>query len=152
MALTAPVSNFKKMNLKIYIVMCLAFGAWFGYDGYLNKDFMEKNTKDGVPSDTLKFNRVTPYILGAGIAYFLLSLAALRDKKITADDNDLILANNTKIPYNSIEKIDKTNYAGKGCFVVTYKNSEGKEKTFKVSKRDYDKTDTLLEHLISKIS
>jgi len=153
MAIEAPVSKYRKTNLKIYIVLCFAVAAWFAYDGYINKDFMEKNTdENGKPNSTLIFNqKAPPFFAGAAIlfgAYFFV----IKNKKLFADENELVLSDKDKIPYDSIQSINKTYYEKKGFFVITHKDEHGKEINRKLSDRNYDNLSVILDHLVAKIS
>jgi hypothetical protein len=152
MAIEAPVSNFRKKNVQLYFLICLIVGIWFGYDGYYNKTFIEKHSKDGVIDDTVKFNRKAPYIAGVFALFFAGQFILMKNKKITAADNELIMDNNLKIPYTSIETIDKTDFEGKGYFVVFYKDQSGTEKNVKISSRQFDNVKPILDLLIEKIS
>ena len=152
MAVEAPFSKFKKNNLKIYFTICILAAAWFGYDGYFNEEFIEKNTKDGVPSDSLVVNRKAPYFLGGAAVLVAGYFMMVKDKKLTADETELIISNNEKIAYDSIQSIDKTHFDSKGYFVITYKDAGGQEVSRKITDRKYDNLAAVLEHLVSKIS
>ena len=67
MAIEAPVSKYKKNNLRIFIILCIVAAVWFGYDGYFSKKFIEKHQDvQGNPDSTLAFNRKSPpYFIGA---------------------------------------------------------------------------------------
>lgn len=162
MSIEAPISKFKKNNLKIYIGVCIVAALIFGYDGYLSKyewsgrykSFYTKHVidNDGKPTATMKFNIYSPPVfIGAAILLGLYFLSVSK-KKIVADENDLILDPNEKIPYDSIQKIDKTYFDSKGFFVLTYKKSDGAQVDRKLSDRTYDNLKEILEHLISKIT
>ncbi|MHC4952223.1 MAG: hypothetical protein ACYTEU_14760 [Planctomycetota bacterium] len=120
MAIEAPLSRYKKQNLLIMAVILIGVGLWFAYDGYKNQDFINKHTVDGVPDSTLNFNRkAPPFMVGAGILlgiYFVIA----KGKKLIAEENELI-SGNVKIPYDAIEKINKTHFDSKGFFTLTYK-------------------------------
>ena len=153
MAIEAPVSKFKKNNLKIFIVICVVLAAWFAYDGYFNEEFIKKNTDaDGTPDSTLVFNqKAPPYLIGAAV---LLAgyLFVISKKKVVAEENDLVINDKIKISYDSIQKIDKTNYDSKGFFIITYNEPNGSEANQKLSNRSYDDLTPVLEHLVGKIS
>lgn len=153
MAIEAPISKFKKNGLLIYIVVCLAGSAWFAYDGYLNKDFIKKHTdENGKPKSTLVFNQKGPPF-GVGIAALLgVYFLVIRNKKIVADENELVIENSKKIAYDSIQSIDKTHFESKGFFVLTHKDESGKETVCKISNRKYDNLSAVLDHLVKKIS
>ena len=152
MAIEAPVSKYKKTNLKIYIAVCIAAAIWLGYDGYLNKKFIEKNTEDGKPNSTLVFNqKAPPFFIGAAVLLGVY-LFAIRNRKLIADENELIISDKERIPYDSIQKIDKTNFKSKGYFLITYKDKNGREANRKISDKKYGNLAAILDHLVAKIS
>ena len=153
MAIEAPISKFKKTNFKIYIVLCIIAAIWFAYDGYFNEKFKKKNTsEDGVPNSTLVFNqKAPPFLIGAAVLLGVYLLAE-KNKKLIADENELIISAKEKIAYDSIQKIDKTYFDKKGFFVITYKDQSGNEIDRKISDRKYDNLAAVLEHLVAKIS
>jgi len=153
MAIEAPISKFKKTNFKIYIVVCIVFAIWFGYDGYFNEKFRGKYTDaDGNPESTLVFNQKSPpFFIGAAVllgAY----LFAIRNKKVIADEDELIISAKEKISYDSIQKIDKTHFNSKGFFLITYKDKDSHEVNRKLSDKIYDNLAAILDHLVAKIS
>ena len=153
MAIEAPTSKFRKTNLKIYIALCIGLALWFAYDGYFNEKFRRKNTHDdGEPNATLVINQKAPPFLVGAAALFGIYLFAIQDKKLVADDNELVMSTKEKIPYDSIERIDKTYFDKKGFFTVTYKNQGGNEVSRKISDRKYDNVGPILDHLVAKIS
>lgn len=161
MAIEAPVSKFKRTNLKIYIVVCLLATVIFGYDGYLSKyewsmrhGFYKEHVidNDGVPTSTMNFNRKSPPFLLAGAMLLGAYLAAIRRKKIIADEDELIISNKEKIAYDSIEKIDKSSFDKKGYFIITYKDEGGNEVNRRISGRRYDNLAAVLECLIAQIT
>jgi len=153
MAIEAPISKYKKNNLKIYIVLCIAVAAWFAYDGYINKKFIEKNTNDdGKPNSTLLFNQKAPPFFAGAAVLFGLYLFVIKSKKLVADENELIFSAKEKIPYDSIQSINKTYFDKKGIFVITYKDGHGKEIDRKISERNYDNLAAILDYLVAKIS
>ena len=152
MAIEALLSKHKKNNFKIYIAVCIGLAIYCTYDGYFNETFKKKHTDDGKPDTTLVANRVAPPLfIGAGVllgAY----LFAIRNKKVIADENELIISDKERIPYDSIQKIDKTLFDSKGYFLITYKDKDGSEINRKLSDRSYDNLAAILEHLVAKIS
>jgi hypothetical protein len=153
MPIEAPVSKFRKKTIMIYIAICLGLIIWCVYDGYFNKKFAEKYTdEDGNPTGWLMINRkAPPYLLGAAV---LLSvyLLVIRNKKIVADEDVLVLSSKEKIVYDSIEKIDKTYFDKKGYFIITYNKDDGRQVDRKISDKDYDNLSVVLEHLVTEIS
>jgi hypothetical protein len=160
MAIEAPVSKHRRTNLKIYAAACIIFGVVFAYDGYLSKykwsrrhRFYEKHMKDGRADETMIFNRVAPIFL-LGIAVGLtVRFWSVKDKKLLMDESELIIGNKEKIPYASIQKIDKTHFDPiRGYFIVTYNNEDGGEVRRKISSKAYDDLEAVLEELVAKIS
>jgi cbb3-type cytochrome oxidase subunit 3 len=152
MAIVAPLAKYKKTNYKIWFLILFVAGAWFYYDGTRNEKFIAKHTKNGAPDHTLVFHRkAPPFMIGAA---FLVAIYAftVRNKKIVADEEELFLSDAESIPYKSIESIDKTNYDSKGYFVVTYKDKEGKAAEKKISNKNWDNLDEVLDLLVAKIS
>ncbi len=159
MTIEAPASKYAKSNLKIYIFFCIAFAAIFAYDGYLSKyewsyrrSFYNKHVKDGKPSDTMIFNQKAPILLLAAAIIFAARLWSLKDRKLVADEDKLIISDKEQILYDSIQKIDRTYFDPKGYFVITYKDKQGNEINRKLSDRTYDNLEAILEHLAAKIS
>lgn len=160
MAIEAPISKYKKTNFKIYIAACIIFAVVFAYDGYLSKyewsrrrSFYEKHIKDGRPDATMIFNQITPILLAAAAIGLGARLWALKDKKLVADESELMISNREKISYDSIQKIEKTHFdPTRGYFIVTYKNKDGNEVNRKISSKIYDNLAAILEKLVAKIS
>jgi hypothetical protein len=153
MAIEAPISKFTKTNLQIYIFLCIAVAAWFAYDGYLNRTFIEKNTDDnGKPNSTLIFNQKATPLFVAGAVLFGVYLFVVKNRKLVADENELVFSAKERIPYDSIEAINKTYFDKKGFFVITYKDKRGNEINRKLSDRKYDNLAAILDHLVAKIS
>jgi hypothetical protein len=159
MAIEAPYSKYSKTNFKIAIVLCLVAAIIYGYDGYLSKyewshrySFYEEHVKDGKPDFDMAFNQKSPFVF-VGLAAALTAWFWVRkNKKLLADENELIISDTKRIPYDSIEKIDKTYFDKKGFFVITYKTKGDKEVNRKISDRQYDNLAAILEHLVAKIS
>ncbi len=153
MAIEAPYSKHKKTNLKIYIAVCIVFAIWFGYDGYFNEKFREKHSDaNGAPDGTLVFNQKSPPFFIGLAALLGAYLFAIRNRKIVADENELIISNKERIAYDSIQKIDRTYFKSKGHFIITYKNKDGREVNRKISGRTYDNLAAVLDELVAKIS
>ena len=161
MAIEAPISKFKKNNLKIYIALCLAMAIVFAYDGYLSKYEWSKRysfykeqvvDNDGKPTPTMVFNQKSPPFFAGAALLLWAYLLTIKNKKLIADDNELIFNDKDRIPYDSIEKIDKTYFDKKGFFVFTYKDKNGKEIDRKLSDRTYDNLGAILDRTVAKIS
>jgi hypothetical protein len=159
MAIEAPYSKYSKNNFKIGIVLFLAMAIIFAYDGYLSKyewslrrSFYEEHVKDGKPDFDMVFNQKSPLVFVGLAAVTTAWFWARKNKKLLADENELIISNKEKISYDSIQQIDKTYYEKKGFFVITYKTEGDKEVNWKISDRKYDNLAAILEHLVAKIS
>ena len=159
MVIEAPLGKYKKNNLKIYIAVCVIFAVVFAYDGYLSeyewshrRSVYEKHIKDGRPDDTMIFNQKAPIFLGVAAVALGIRLWAIKNRKLIADENELVVSDRQKIPYDSIEKIDKTLFEKKGLFVITYKDENGAEVNLRLSDKTYDNLVAVLDHLVAKIS
>jgi hypothetical protein len=153
MVIEAPTSKFKKTNLRIYIGLCIVLALWFAYDGYFNETFRKNNSdENGVPNSTLVFNQKSPPFFAGAAVLLCVYLLAVRNKKLIAGDNELVISARKKIPYNSIQTIDKTYFDKRGFFIITYKDESGKEVHRALSDRKYDNLTAVLDHLVAKIS
>jgi hypothetical protein len=152
MAIVAPVSKYKMKTYIIWIAAMIALAAYCVYDGYFNQSFKEKHIIDGKPDITMAANQKAPIYIGV-LAVMLGGYAlVIRNRKIVADENALVIDGKQAIPYDSVQKIDKTDFDTKGHFTFTYKTPEGKEIDRKISDRDYDNLKAILDHLVAKIS
>jgi hypothetical protein len=159
MAIEAPVSKYRIKSLKIYAMGCVIGAVVLAYDGYLSKyswscrqDFYKEHTVDGKPDDTMRANQILPLPLLILAALFVWRRQVIKTKKLAAADNQLIIDDREKIAYDSIEKLDKTNFKSKGYFVITYKDQGGGEVNRKISDRMYDNLEAVLNEVVSKIS
>ncbi len=161
MAIEAPISKFKKNNFRILIAVCLLMAIVFAYDGYLSKyewskrySFYEEHVidNDGKPTSTMVFNQKSPPFFTGAAVLFWAYLLAIKNKKLIADETELVFSDRSRISYGSIQKIDKTHFEKKGIFVLTYKNGNGKEIDRKLSDRTYDNLGAILDHLVAQIS
>jgi translation elongation factor EF-4 len=107
--------------------------------------------KEG-PDQTMVFNRISPFFFMAAAAILALWLKARKDKKLVADENELLISDKLSIRYDSIEKIDKTYFDSKGYFIITFKDKQGTEVNRKLSDRQYDNLAAILDHVVAKIS
>lgn len=161
MDIVAPVSKQKKSNLKLYIAACIVAAVVLAYDGYLSRykwsyrySFYEEHVlnNNGVPDGTMRFNQVVAPVLGVAAVLLALRLWMLKDKKLTARETALILGNGQQIPYDSIERIDKTHFDSKGFVVVNYRSGADNESRLKLDTRDYDNLSAVLDRLVEKIT
>jgi hypothetical protein len=159
MAIEAPTSKFRKTNFKICIGICIATAIIFAYDGYVSKyqwslrhSFYKEHVKDGKPDIDMVINQKAPFVFIALAAVITAWFWTRRNKKIIADENELLISCKKRIPYDSIQQIDKTYFEKKGFFVITYKDKRQSEATLRLSNRKYDNLPAVLEHLVAKIS
>lgn len=152
MAIEATLSRYKKNNLIIMIALLIGLGIWFYYDGHYNQDFISKHTQeDGSADSTLSFNRkAPPFMVGAGILLGIY-LVIIKGRKVVAEESELC-SGTLKIPYSTIEKINKTHFDKKGYFILTYTDGSGQSKELKFSDRMYDNLPAVLDHIVAKIS
>ena len=151
MAVEAPFSKYKINTYIITAVVLIGFASYCVYDGYFNETFIEKHTKDGVPSSTLAFNQKAPPVLFLGGLVFSWLAFSSRKKKIVADESQ-ITDGKKIVKFDSIGKIDKTYFESKGYFVITYTEAGGGSRQWKISDRNYENLGALLDHTVSKIS
>jgi len=182
MAIEAPYSKYCKTNFKIAIVVCIGGAIIFAYDGYLSKyewslrhSFYEEHIKNSKADSTLVFNQKAPFVLGPLAVILIAWFLVRRREKLIVDElglsiydcrlkienlhrtpyggkSTIVNRNSEKIPYDSIQKIDKTYFDSKGYFVITYKNNDGVESNRKLNARQYDNLEAILEHLVAKIT
>ena len=153
MAIEAPISRFKKTNIKICIAVCFGLVIWCVYDAHFNEEFIKKYTNaDGNPTGWLVINKkAPPFLIGAAIL-FGVYLFAIKDKKLIADENELVINDKKRISCDSIQQIDKTYFEKKGFFVITYKDKGESQVRLRLSDRKYDNLPAIMEHLVAKIS
>jgi hypothetical protein len=153
MAIEAPISRYKKTNIKICIAVCIGLVIWCIYDAHFNEEFIKKYTDaDGNPTGWLIINKkAPPFLIGAAVLLGLY-LFSLRNKKLIAEENELIINDKKRISYGSIQQINKTYFDKKGFFVITYKDKGESEVRLKLTDRKYDNLTAILEHLVAKIS
>jgi hypothetical protein len=152
-AIEAPLSKYKRNNCLIGIVVCLVLALWFAYDGYLHQEFIARHTTEqGGPDSTLIFNQKSPPLLVLGASLCGAYWCAIRNRKLVAADNALVIAGKKRIPYDAIEQIDKTHFKTKGLFTISYKNESGNLVQYHLSDRQYDNLEPILDHLVAQIT
>ena len=152
MAIEAPLSRYKRNNFAIYIAVCLVAAAWFAYDGYFSETFISKHTNaEGKADFDLAFNRAAPPFLVAAAVFLGAYYYTIRKRKLVAADNALVIAGKETIPYDAIEKIDKTYFEKKGYFTITYARN-GTEARCRLNDRQYDNLAEILDLLVAKIT
>jgi hypothetical protein len=153
MAIEAPLSKHRRTYLIIRIVVCVLFAIWFGYDGYFNEKFKSEHVDaDGAPDGTLVFNQKAPPVLFCVAVLLGVHLYVVRNSRVRAEENELLINATEKIPYDSIEKIDKTHFKSKGFFVLTYRGGNGRVVKRKLGDADYDNLGPILDELVAKIT
>jgi len=155
MAIEAPLSKYKKQNIWILVAVLLGLSVWCIEDGYFDEEFIEDNTtKNEVGEDVLGewliVNRYAPYVMIPGAILMAIRFFLIKDKKVVAGETSLVLPGK-EIPYDSIEKINKTFFDKKGYFIVTYKEGDN-EVDVKLSDRSYDNMPAVLDELVKQIS
>jgi hypothetical protein len=153
MSVEAPLSRHRKSNLKIYIGVCVVAAVWLGYDGYLNEKFRERHTDaDGRPDASLVFNQVASPVAACAAVLLAGYLYAIRNRKIVAGEDELVISAKERIGYDSIQQINRTHFESKGFFVITYQDSQGRQVERKLSDSGYDNLAAVLAELVAKIS
>jgi hypothetical protein len=148
-----PLSKYKRNNFLIGIVVCVGLALWFSYDGYLHQEFIAKHTTEQAgPDSTLVFNQKSPPFFVAGALLCGAYWYAIRNRKLVAADDALVIAGKKRIPYDAIEQIDKTHFKTKGIFTIAYKNEAGNLVQYKLSDRQYDNLEPILDHLVAQIT
>ena len=150
MATEATGSKFSRNNSLIAAGMCLAFGLYFGYDGWFGKYRQkELDSNDGKPTPNLYFNQYVPIPLALIAIYSFLSAAKAKNRKLIADERGLTLSASETIAYNRITHIDERRFKKDGFFLVRYKDNDQK-KEVKLTDRQYDNLGVLLDELIKQ--
>lgn len=153
MAIEAPLSKSKRNDFIIGVVVCLGLALWFAYDGYFNQKFITEHTnKEGRPDSTLVFNQKSPPFFVAGALLLGVYWFVIRHRKVVAAEDALVIAGRRKIPYDTIEQIDKTYFESKGFFTLTYKNENGKVVQYTLTDRHYSNLGPVLDHLVARIT
>jgi hypothetical protein len=153
MAIEAPLSKYKRNSFLIGIVVCIVLALWFAYDGYFHQEFIAKHSAEqGRPDSTLVFNQKSPPFFVVGALLMGVYWYAIRNRKLVAAEDALVIAGKKKIRYDAIEKIDKTYFETKGLFTITYKNESGSLVQYKLSDRQYDNLGLILDHLVAQIT
>ncbi len=152
MDILGPASRHRGNTFILYIAMLVLFSLWCAYDGYFNSEFITQHTVNGRPDGSLQFNQYSPPVMILAAAGLTVWLFRSRGPGIVAGDTALTLSESLTVPYDSIEQIDKTHFATKGYFIVTYKTQDGKEATVCLDDRKYDNLGPILDRLVEKIS
>jgi hypothetical protein len=149
MAVVAPLSTYRKNSFKLYIAVSVLIAGLCVYDGYFSSSFAKDHTVDGKADKTLKANQAGPFVFLPLAALLAVRWWMVKDKKVVADGKTLILDDGEKIDYARIEKLDKANFEKKGFFVITYKDSSGKDVDRKISDKHWDNLSEVLVELVA---
>jgi len=153
MDIVGPVSRHKTNSAVLYIAVLVGFGLWCLVDGYFKTSFIQEHTgPDGRPDSTLLFNRYAPFVLFLGAAGLGLWLFSIRNRKVVATDTKLIVRDTLRVPYDSIQQIDKTHFEKRGFFVITYRTEGTREDTVRLDDRDYENLRPILDRLVKEIT
>ena len=98
------------------------------------------------------FNKHAPFVFAGAAILLGISYFSLKNKKLLVEDDGISIEGKVKIPYSSIEKINKTHFKSKGFFTIAYKDESGREKVKKLGDRRYDNLAEVLEAIVAKIS
>lgn len=153
MVIEAPLSKYKRTNCLIGIAVCTVLALWFAYDGYFHREFITRHTTEqGGPDSTLVFNEKSPPFLVMGALLLGAYWYAIRRRKLVAAEDALVIAGKKRIPYDAIERIDKTHFKTKGVFTIAYKDDAGHLVQYKLTDRQYDNLEPILDHLVAQIT
>lgn len=103
------------------------------------------------PDETMLFNRISPAFFVAAAVVLAVRYRLRKGMKVLAQENELVVNERERIPYDAIDRIDKTYFEKKGFFTVVYKK-DGREIARRLDDRDYDNLAPILDHLIAKIT
>lgn len=151
MAVEASGSKLSRNNNLIVAVVCLAFAAWFAYDGWLG-EYKDKELaeNDGQPTVNLRVNQIYgPVGLSIVAIYFLYGALRLPSRRIVADDRIILIDGQREIAYGAIEFIDHRKFDKEGHFTVGYSDA-GQSKQMKFSSRKYDNLSSLLAEIVKQ--
>lgn len=104
------------------------------------------------PDGVMLFNRISPVVFLAGAVICGALFWRCKDDKVVAEETELVVAGKTRIPYDAIERIDKTDLDRKGFFTIVYQLDGGPEIRRRLSDRQYDNLRPILDHLIARIT
>ncbi len=104
------------------------------------------------PDGVMLFNMISPVVFIAIAVLWSVLYWRSKDDKVVAEETELIIAGKERIPYDAIEKIDKTHYDRKGHFTIIYRSKGGPEARCTLRDRQYDNLGAILDHLISQIT
>jgi len=148
MAVVATGCRHTRNTNYIIAVVCILVGLYFFYDGWIgNYRLKELEENDNKPTISLYINQYAIIPLAVIAVYFALAAKRLNAKRIEADDTALSFSHGLKIPYNSIQQIDKRFFEKEGHFTLEYEvGSEAKK--LKLTDRTYDKLGLLLDEIV----
>lgn len=150
MNVQATGSRHKANTDWIIVAVCIVATLWFLYDGWMSKSFIEEHTlEDGSVDVTLQTNRYyAPIGLAIAAAWFALGAVRTKGLRITADDAGLETPSG-RIPYDTIETIDRRYFEKEGHFTIQYRQDNTSQK-IKLRDRDYDNLAILLDEIVKQ--
>ena len=154
MSLVIHGSRHSRNSLIMIIAMCLIFGGYFLYDGWVSESFQQKHldADTGKPDANLQFNRIYgPILCGAAALWFAASLWRWRWRRLEATDTGIVIGTDKEIPYAAMTRLDKRFFEAEGHFTLYYTvPGTSEEAAGKFSDRDYDGLGTFLDTVVSK--
>ena len=150
MAVVATGCRHTRNTNYIIAVVCILVGLYFFYDGWFGS-YREKELEEneGKPTISLYINQYAIIPLAVIAVYFALAAKRLNAKRIEADDTALSFSHGLKIPYNSIQQIDKRFFEKEGHFTIEH-DADGSIKKLKLNDRTYDGLGLLLDEIVRR--
>lgn len=150
MAIEAACSKSGRSSNLMTIVVCLALGGWFAYDGWIGEyKQKELDKNNGQPTPNLRFNQYSPIAFAAVVLFYLYQIGQSSSYRLIADEKELKIDGKTSIPYKSVRYIDQRKFESNGIFIVGYSDQD-QEKTAKFSTRRYDGLKNILAELVKQ--
>lgn len=104
------------------------------------------------PDGIMLFNRLSPPVFVAMAVVLTVLYRRSKNGRVTAEENELIVNGKRRIPYDAIQKIDKTHFERKGFFTIVYQLDGRGETKLRLSDRQYDNLKAILDHLVDQIT
>lgn len=126
MAVTSTAASGWRNRWIITLVVCVAFGGWFFYDGWVNPKYQEGGEK----YEEQKQQQVIAVALGVvSLGVLVYMFASVMPMKVQATDEGLIWKSNAAVPWDAFNGADLTRL-DKGIMELTYSqnNTSGQVK------------------------